>query len=238
MHEVIGHGSGKPDPSLSEDPRQVIGRAYSALEECRADLAALYHVLDPKLVEIGAFGAGEQRDVALAMYQGYLQRHLNSFRRYEDDTIREAHDKGQQLVLMYLISGGESGDRDYGVNVIQRDGDFFVEVTDLDAARRGVGDLLGRLQVIKSTGDGEGANALFDRFGTKVNLEWRDNIKARAAKLKIPNATAFVFPQLVPIAGGAGGKEITDVRVVYEEDLTSQQLRWSHLAGVTDEWVY
>jgi hypothetical protein len=26
--------------------------------------------------------------------------------------------------------------------------------------------------------------------------------------------------------------------VVYEEDLTVQQLHWSRLAGVTDEWTY
>jgi dipeptidyl-peptidase-3 len=238
MHEVIGHGSGKPDDSLSEDPRQSMGRTYSALEECRADLVALYHVFDPKLVEIGAFDADQQRDIALAMYQGYLQGQLNAHRRYQDDTIREAHDKGRQLVLMYLMWGGENGDRDYGVDVIQRDGDFFVEIADLDAARNGVADLLGRLQVIKSTGDGERANALFDRFGTNVNVGWRDNIKARAAKLKIPNATAFVFPRLVPVAGGKDGKEIVDVRAVYEEDLTAQQLRWSRLAGVTDEWIY
>jgi dipeptidyl-peptidase-3 len=238
MHEVIGHGSGKPAASLSEDPRQQIGRAYSALEECRADLVALYHVFDPKLVEIGAFPAEQQRDIGLAMYLGYLQGQLNAHRRYQDLTIREAHDKGRQLVLMYLMSGGENRDRDYGVDVVQRNGDFFVEITDPDAARSGVADLLGRLQVIKSTGDGEGANSLFDRFGTNVNVEWRDNIKARAAKLQIPNATAFVFPQLVPIGGGRDGKEIVDVRVVYEEDLTAQQLRWSRLAGVTDEWTY
>jgi dipeptidyl-peptidase-3 len=216
----------------------VIGRAYSALEECRADLVALYNILDPKLVEIGAFTAEEQRDIALAMYQGYLQRHLNGYRRYESDTIREAHDKGQQLVLMYLHSGGESGDRDFGVRVVERDEDFFVKVSDLDAARKGVAELLGRLQVIKSRGDSEGANWLFDRFGTKLNVEWRDNIKARAAKLNLPNGTAFVFPQLIPVAGGKDGKEIVDVRLVYEEDLTAQQLRWSRLAGVADEWTY
>ncbi|MGH9461388.1 MAG: dipeptidyl-peptidase 3 family protein, partial [Vicinamibacteria bacterium] len=212
--------------------------AYSALEECRADLVALYHVFDPKLVEIGAFPAEQQRDIGLAMYLGYLQGQMNAHRRYQELTIREAHDKGRQLVLMYLISGGENGDRDYGVDVVRRNGDFFVEIADLDAARSGVADLLGRLQVIKSTGDGEGANSWFDRFGTTVNVEWRDNIKARAAKLKIPNATAFVFPQLVPVGGGQDGKEMVDVRVVYEEDLTAQQLHWSRLAGVTDEWTY
>jgi len=238
MHEVIGHGSGRPDASLSDDPRQVIGRAYSALEECRADLVALYHIFDPKLVEIGAFEADEQRDIGLAMHLGYLQGQLNAHRRYHGDTIREAHDRGRQLVLRYLMSGGESGDRDYAVDVVQREGNFFVEISDLDAARRGVGDLLGRLQVIKSTGDEEGANALFDRFGTKVNPEWRDNIMARATALKIPNATAFVFPQLVPVAGGENENEMVDVRVVYQEDLTAQQLRWSRLAGVTDDWIY
>ena len=52
------------------------------------------------------------------------------------------------------------------------------------------------------------------------DLKWRDNVKARAAKLKLPNGTAFVFPQLIPVAGGKDGKEIVDVRLVYEEDLT------------------
>jgi len=64
MHEVIGHGSGKPAATLNVDPAVAIGRAYSALEECRADLVALYHVFDPKLVEIGAVAGGEQLDLA------------------------------------------------------------------------------------------------------------------------------------------------------------------------------
>jgi len=92
--------------------------------------------------------------------------------------------------------------------------------------------------VIKPRGDSEGANRPFDRFGTELNVTWRDNIKARAAKLKLPNGRAFVFPQLIPVAGGKDGKEIVDVQVVYEEDLTAQQLRWSRLAGVSDEWPY
>jgi dipeptidyl-peptidase-3 len=73
MHEVIGHGSGKPAASLKVDPAVAIGRAYSSLEECRADLVALYHVFDPKLVEIGAFPAQEQGEIARAMYLTYLQ---------------------------------------------------------------------------------------------------------------------------------------------------------------------
>jgi len=238
MHEVIGHGSGKPDEKLKQDPRHILGRAFSSLEECRADLVALYHIFDPKLAEIGAFKPEDQRDVALATYQGFLQGHLNGYRRYEDDTIREAHQRGRQLVLMYLHSGGETGREDYGVKVLDKEGDYFVQIQDLDKARAGVGALLSRLQVIKSTGDAQAAAELFARFGTKVDAAWRDNIRARAAKLALPNLTAFVFPRLIPVGGGKDGKEVVDVKIAFDEDLTAQQLRWSRLAGVADGWVY
>ncbi len=53
MHEVIGHASGKNAESLNVDPSTVIGEYYSALEEARADLVALWFIGNPKLVELG-----------------------------------------------------------------------------------------------------------------------------------------------------------------------------------------
>ncbi|MBI2821092.1 MAG: hypothetical protein HYX74_02605 [Acidobacteria bacterium] len=233
MHEVIGHGSGKPDDSLKADPRTVIGRAYSALEECRADLIALYHIFDPKLVEIGAFSAADQRRVAEADYIGYLQAHVNRYRALEDDIVREAHRQGRELVLRYLAGGGEEGKRDFGVKVVQVNGNYYVDVADLAKAHQGVAELLGRLQTIKSTGDAEAATRLFDRFGTRVNTPWRDNIKRRAARLKIPRETAFVFPQLVPVLQN---NHIVDVKLETREDLTAQQLRFSRWKFNKELW--
>ena len=226
MHEVIGHGSGKPAASLRVDPAVAIGRAYSSLEECRADLVALYHVFDPKLVEIGAFTAAQQGDVARAMYLTYLQGQINRYRMYEDDFVREAHQRGSQLILGYLLEGGEKANQDYGTRVIQQDGNYYLRLEDLEKARHGVGDLLVRLQTIKSKGDSTAAGRVFDRFGTRVNPEWRNNIRARAARLKLPNKTAFVFPRLEPILKGS---EIVDVKLLVDEDLTAQQLRFSRL---------
>jgi len=224
MHEVIGHGSGQPAAHLKDDPRKLIGRAYSSLEECRADLVALYHILDPKLVEIGAFSAADQSKVAEAQYIGFLQGHVNRYRSLEDDTIREAHRKGRQLVLNYLLNGGEEGGKDYGVSMIERQGHIYVEVGDIPKMHTGVGALLERLQVIKSTGDADGASRLFDRFGTQVNTAWRDDIKSRAARLRMPRETAFVFPQLAPVVRDG---RIVDVKVETREDLTAQMLRFS-----------
>ncbi|MBI3940769.1 MAG: hypothetical protein HY315_08030 [Acidobacteria bacterium] len=233
MHEVIGHGSGKPDGALKADPRTLIGRAYSALEECRADLIALYHILDPKLAEIGAFSAAEQRRVAEAQYIGYLQGNMNRYRSLQDDIVREAHRKGRELVLRYLVEGGETGGKDFGVKVVQVNGNYYAEITDLDKAHQGVAEILNRLQTIKSSGDADGATRLFDRFGTRINVAWRDNIKQRAAKVKIPREAAFVFPQLVPVLKG---DEIVDVLLETREDLTVQQLRFSRWQFNTELW--
>jgi dipeptidyl-peptidase-3 len=226
MHEVIGHGSGKPDTALKVDPAVAIGRAYSSLEECRADLVALYHAGDPKLVEIGAFKEEDQGEIVHAMYISYLQGQLNRYRMYEDDYVREAHQRGQQLVMGFLLEGGEHGEYDYGVRVITKDGNFYVRLANQEKAHRGVGDLLRILQVTKATGDASAATHIFDRFGTCVNPEWRLNIRKRAAKLKIPNKSAFVFPRLEAVMDGA---EIKDVRLHVDEDLVTQQLRMSRL---------
>jgi dipeptidyl-peptidase III len=226
MHEVIGHGSGKPAAALKVDPAVAIGRAYSSLEECRADLVALYQIFDPKLVEIGAFSKEEQSDLARTTYLNYLQGQMNRYRMYEDDFVREAHQRGSQLVLGFLVEGGEKGDCDYGTKVIQQNGDYFVQLNDLEKARQGVSDLLVLLQNVKSTGNEAAASQLFERFGTHVNPEWRRNIRTRAAKIKVPNKSACVFPRLEPVMQG---NEINDVRLYVDEDLTTQQLRMSRM---------
>lgn len=235
MHEVIGHGSGQPEPDLKGDPRALIGRAYSALEECRSDVVGLYHIFDDKLVEIGAFGKEEQDDIILALYVYYLQGHLTSYRRLESDVVREAHDRGQQLVMSFLLEGGESGDKDYGVEMIEKDGDYYIKVNNVSKARAGIAAILNKLQTLKSTGDSEGTTQFFDRFGSRVNPEWRINIRKRADKIVIPKYSAFVFPQLIPVVGEDG--QIADVKVACEEDLTAQQLRFSSLQFNTDVLV-
>ena len=49
MHEVIGHASGKVDEKVGGNPATMLKEQYSALEEGRADLVALYFLPDPKL---------------------------------------------------------------------------------------------------------------------------------------------------------------------------------------------
>jgi dipeptidyl-peptidase-3 len=229
LHEIIGHGSGRPDPTLGADPRAKLGRAYSALEEARADLVALYCIGDPKLVEVGAYAPSLGPVVIETAYVGYLQGWLSRLDRVEGHEVREAHDRGHNAILMWLVRGGVSG-RDYGVEVKEIDGHFYVRVRDLERAHRGVADLLSRLQIIKSTGDTEGAHHIFDEFGTRLDPAWRSDIAARRERLKLPKLKAFVFPHLRPVLREG---EIDDVTLSYDEDLTAQQLRFRRLERST-----
>jgi dipeptidyl-peptidase-3 len=226
MHEVIGHGSGQVEPGLQEDPRNLIGRAYSALEECRADLVALYHMFDPKLVQIGAFSREDRAGVIEAAYLGYLQGHVARYRSIPEDTVREAHRRGEELVLQYLSRRGPKGDRDFGVRIVREEGKYFVDLTDVKKAREGVSELLATLQTIKSKGDEKAATEIFDRFGTRLDPDVRRDITERAERLKIPRETAFVFPRLEPVMKDG---EVVDAAIYRDEDLTAQQLRFARL---------
>ncbi len=226
MHEVIGHGSGQQDPDIHTDTQTMIGRTYNALEECRADAVALYHIFDDKLVEISAFTKEEQPEVILATYIRHLQGWLNSYRRLEAEVVREAHDRGHQLSLAFLVEGGMNGDQDYGVKVVQQENNYYVKITDINRAREGVAAYLNLLQTHKSTGDGDASTKFFDRFGSRVNVDWQRNIKQRAEKIAIPNHNAFVFPRLKPVVDG---EKIVDVQILFDEDLTAQQLRFSRI---------
>src|SRR5690606_28336142 len=46
MHEVIGHASGQINPGVGT-PKQTLKNYASTMEEGRADLVALYYVMDP-----------------------------------------------------------------------------------------------------------------------------------------------------------------------------------------------
>ena len=226
MHEVIGHGSGQPEADLPADPRTLVGRAYSALEECRADLVALYHIFDERLVEMGAFPATRRQGIIEAAYLGCLQGHLVRYRAIPEDTVREAHRRGGELLLQYLTRGGASGDRDHGVRIVRKDADYFVALENLDRARQGVAELLSTLQTIKSRGDEKAATDLFERFGTHLDPAIRKNITARAERLRLPRVNAFVFPRLEPVVENG---QVVDATIREDETLTSQQLRFSRM---------
>ena len=220
MHEVIGHGSGRIREHLNGNPQGVLKEQYSALEESRADLVALYFVPDPKLVELGLVDAADHDDIVRAEYEGYARNALVQLRRVREGTqIEEDHMRNRQMIVGWLIA------HDGGIEVRRRDGKTYYVMTDVQAFRRGAGRLLADVQRIKSEGDYAAAKALFETYGVHFDPALRDEVVARVDRLQMPSYTGFVQPRLEAVRDGQGN--ITDVRISYPLDLAAQMLEYS-----------
>jgi dipeptidyl-peptidase-3 len=220
MHEVIGHASGKVAERLQGNPQAVLKEHYSALEETRADLVALYFLPDAKLVELGIVAAADHADVVRAEYEHYARNALVQLRRVREGThIEEAHMRNRQLIVHWLLANTKA------IEKRQRDGKTYHVVVDVQAFREGVGRLLAEVQRIKSEGDYAAAHALFEQHGIHFDPALRDEIVGRVKALNLASYTGFVMPKLEAVKNAQG--QISDVSIAYPMDLKKQMLEYS-----------
>ncbi len=220
LHEVIGHGSGRISPRLSGSPQSLLKEHYSALEESRADLVALYFVASPRMMELGLLPAKDQDEIVQAEYEGYARNALVQLRRVREGTqIEEDHMRNRQLIVRWLMAHSTA------IEVRRRDGKTYYVMTDLQAFKDAVGRLLGEVQRIKAEGDAAAAAALIETYGVHFDPALRDEVVTRVDRLQMPSYTGFVQPRLSPVRDGAG--RITDVEISYPLDLKRQMLEYS-----------
>jgi dipeptidyl-peptidase-3 len=226
LHEITGHGSGKMNPRLDQDPRAYLKEYYSTLEEARADLVALWHIFDPKIKEIAGFATDEEwLGVARQMYDDYAVSALLQLRQVPGGTdYHEDHHRAIQLNVEYLRANFGA------IEPLEKAGKVFFRVTDYDLMRRGVGELLAELMRIKAEGDYTNIRELVDRYAIRFDPAWRDQVIARAGACGMPRYTAMIMPHMVPVTDSAG--VITDVRIKYDQDFLTQQREFARLQRI------
>jgi dipeptidyl-peptidase-3 len=220
MHEVIGHGSGRMAADLMAAPHLLLREHYSAIEEARADLVALYFLADPYLVELGLVDAADHAGMVQTEYEYYARTALVQLRRVREGThIEEDHMRNRQLIVHWLMAHTSA------IDVRRREGKTYHVLTGVDAFREGVGQLLAEVQRIKSEGDYDAARRLIESHGVHFDPALRDEIVARVDALQLPSYTAFVMPRLQPVYDPAGA--VVDVEISYPCDLEAQMLEYS-----------
>jgi len=220
MHEVIGHGSGKVNDGLKGSPQAALKEQFSAIEESRADLVALYFLPDPKLVELGLLAEEDQEEIVRTEYEGYTRNALVQLRRVREGThIEEDHMRNRQMIVCWLMAHTTA------IDVRTRGGKTYYVMTDPQAFRDGVGRLLAEVQRIKGEGDYDAALALFETYGVHFDPALRDEVVARVDHLHLPSYSGFVMPRLDAIRDASG--EILDVAISYPLDLAAQMLEYS-----------
>jgi dipeptidyl-peptidase-3 len=222
MHEVIGHGSGRMAAGVTVSPHEMLKEHYSAIEEARADLVALYFLPDPKLVDLGLVPAEHRDAIVRAEYEHYTRGALVQLRRMRDSSqIEEDHMRNRQMIVHWLRAHTQA------IEVRRRDDKTYFVLVDPAAFRAGVARLLAEVQRIKGEGDYEAARQLFEQYGVHFDPDLRDEVVSRVDALQLPSFTAFVMPKLSPVVGDDG--DIVDVDVSYPCDFETQMLEYSAL---------
>lgn len=214
LHECLGHGSGKILPGVSAD---ALKNYYSTIEEARADLFALYYMMDPKLVELGIIPTS---DVARSEYNDYIRNGLMTqlVRVKPGHQLEESHMRNRQTIALWAYAHGKE---QRVIERVSQAGKTYFVIRDYKALRTLFGKLLAEVQRIKSEGDYEAAKALIETYGVEVDAGLHQEVLERYARLGIAPYSGFINPEYHLVE--QEGKTV-DVEISYPDDFLEQML--------------
>lgn len=217
LHECIGHASGKLAPGT--DPNALKNYA-SPLEEMRADLFALYFMMDPKMQEIGLIPSDEP---AKAEYDNYMRNGFmtQTARILPGKDIEQAHMRCRSAIAHWVY---EKGKPDNVIEVVKRDEKTYVRINDYQKLRGLFGEMLKEVQRIKSEGDFSAGKSMIETYGVRIDQPLHGEILARYAKLNLAPYSGFVNPVMTPVTDRDG--KITDVKIEYCTDYLGQMMEY------------
>lgn len=214
LHECLGHGSGKMLPGVTSE---ALRNYYSTIEEARADLFALYYIMDPKMVDLGIMPSLE---VAKAEYNSYIRNGLmvQLTRILPGNQLEESHMRNRQMIAAWVYEKG----RTQGIiERIGRNGKTYFMIHDYEGLRCLFGELLAEVQRIKSEGDFKAARTLIETYGVKVDSSLHGEVLERYRKLGVAPYAGFINPVYKPVMNEGA---IVDVKIEYPDDFLCQML--------------
>ena len=217
LHECLGHGSGQMMKGVVSES---LKNYHSTIEEARADLFALYYIMDKKMIDLGLVPSP---DLAKAEYNSYIRNGLMTqlVRVHPGKDVEEAHMRDRSLIAHWVY---EKGKVKNVIEKVQKDGKTWFRINDYQELRSLFGQLLGEIQRITSEGDYPAAKELVEAYAVKVDPELHKEVLNRYAKLNIAPYSGFINPVYTPVMANG---TIKDIKISYTDDFTTQMLRYS-----------
>lgn len=215
LHELLGHKSGKLlrkesngtfnfdienllNPITNEriDKYYIDNETYESkftniarsLEECRADLTALYFSFNKKIHQI--FEVSEaNNDVIYAMWLIHFRQGILGLALYNEETKKwnDPQAQGAWVFTNYILDKQKKGIEILKVDLDKEKNTFNIVVNKEMIVCYGqfiVAELLKNIQIWKCTGDSESARAFYDKY-SDVN-EFYLKVKKIASENEIP----------------------------------------------------
>ncbi len=217
LHECLGHGSGILNPGVTGES---LKNYHSTIEESRADLFALYYLMDQKMIDLGLIPS---LDVAKAEYDSYIRNGMMTqlVRIKPGKNIEEAHMRDRALICNWVYEKGKSGKV---IEEITKNGKTYFRINDYEGLRKLFGQLLKDIQRITSEGDYVSAKTMVEAYAVKVDPALHEQVLERYTKLNIAPYAGFINPVFTPVM--KDGK-ISDVKITYPDDFAIQMLDYS-----------
>ena len=217
LHECLGHGSGQMMHGVTGES---LKNYHSTIEEARADLFALYYIMDPKMI---ALGLVPSTDVARAEYNSYMRNGLMTqlVRVNSGKNVEEAHMRDRALIAHWVY---EKGSSKKVIEKVEKDGKTYFRINDYQELRSLFGQLLREIQRITSEGDYNGARELVETYGVKVDQGLHKEVLNRYKKLGIAPYSGFINPEYTPVMENG---IVKDIKILYPDDFTKQMLNLS-----------
>lgn len=217
LHECLGHGSGQLLPNVKTD---ALKNYQSTLEEARADLFALYYLMDSQLVNLKLL---PDTTAAEAEYIKYIKNGLLTqlTRIQPGKNIEEAHMRNRQLIAQWCF---EKGKAEKIIERVNKNSKTYFRINDFGKLRQLFGELLKEVQRIKSEGDYEAGKLLVETYGVKVDVTLHNEVLERFKKLNLAPYAGFINPVYAPVEQNG---EIIDIKITYPTDYTGQMRGYS-----------
>ncbi len=219
LHEVVGHASGKINEGVGT-PKETLKNYKSTLEEARADLVALYYMMNEKLIEIGLM---ESMECGKAEYDSYIRNGLMlQLRRIElGDNIEQDHMRNRQLVSAWAY---EKGIEENVIEKITKDEKTFFVINDYKKLQNIFGELLREIQRITSEGDFEAGKELVENYGVQIDQEIHKEVLKRSEQFNSAPYGGFINPKYTLVENNG---KIIDVAIEYPDDFETQMMEYA-----------
>ena len=130
--------------------------------------------------------------------------------------------RNRQLIARWVYEAGKAQNV---VEFVRSEEKTYVQINNYQALRELFGQLLKEIQRVKSEGDFEAAKILVENYGVKVDRQLHEEILARFKMLNLAPYSGFLNPVYELKVWPCGTPN--DVLISYNEDFTSQMLRYS-----------